>query len=259
MKINISTFQKINIIAIISGLTTFFIPVLIDTSNQSRLFYLFDLIASINFPSVSLLIVGLVAAIISTIMSFKSLLDLCIQYIAGILILTSSILLIFFFSFNLYYGFFLGYAPFTALISGMLIIANASTEIKDYNREDLILPKEIVLTSLWNLFARNILFQILPIGLFLFYYNIFVIIFILRSVLDVILIFGARSVKNQLKIGGFVCLISIVIMTLIEVWILIIIPKNLSLVFWVFPILLLGIPFLYQLYGGIKSFRESRE
>lgn len=257
MKFKISTFQKINIVAIISGIITFFIPALIDTSDQTRQYYLIEFINTSNLPIISLLIAGFVAAIISTIMSFKGMLDMCIQYIAGILIMIAPIIFIFYFSLTFLTGFFLGYAPFAALISGMLIIANASTEIKNYSREELILPKGIVLTSLWNLIVRNLM----PFNLFLIFYlgynnYFFLVFFIIRSVLDVILVFGARSVLNKLKIGGFICLISIVIMTIFEVWIFIFLPKGIFFALWLF---LFGIPFLYQLNGAIKSFRESRE
>lgn len=254
MKFKISTFQKINIIAIISAIITFFIPILIDLSGQTRLFYLnFN---STNLPIISLLISGLVAAIINTIMSFKGLLDMCIQYIAGILIMIAPIIFIFYISLGLSSTLILGYAPFTALISGILIIANASTERKNYNREELILPKEIVLPSIWNLIARNFL----PLSWLIFFYisyhtYFFLVFFLIRSLLDIILVFGARNVINQLKISGFICLVSIVIITIFEVWVLIILPKDIFFALW---LLLLGIPFLYQLNGSIKIFRESR-
>lgn len=166
------------------------------------------------------------------------------------------IIFIFYISLGLSSTLILGYAPFTALISGILIIANASTERKNYNREELILPKEIVLPSIWNLIARNFL----PLSWLIFFYisyhtYFFLVFFLIRSLLDIILVFGARNVINQLKISGFICLVSIVIITIFEVWVLIILPKDIFFALW---LLLLGIPFLYQLNGSIKIFRESR-
>jgi hypothetical protein len=257
MKFKISTFQKINIIAIISGITTFFIPAFIDTRDQTRLYYLLELSIPPNLQIFTLLIVGLVTVILSTIMSFKDILDIYIQYLAGILITIASIIFIIYFSQALYYGFFLGYAPFVALISGILIILNASTEFKNYTREELIIPHGIVLPSIWNPVVRTIL----PYQYFLMFYvgynnYLFLVLFIIRGILDITLVFGARSALNQLKLGKNVCLISIILMIIFEVWVVIIIPKNIFFGLWLF---LLGIPFLYQIHGSIKIFRDAFE
>jgi hypothetical protein len=255
MKIEISTFQKINIIAIAIDIIAFFIPVLIDISDQ-RSFYFLELSNSAIVPIVSLSITGLVAAIINTIVSFKGLLDMCIQYISAILMLITPFIFTVYLSFILYYGFSLGYSPLVGLLSGILITANTSTEMKNYNIEELILPKEIVIPSIWNLIIRNILTLTIPFFILFDESHTFLVFFIIRSVLDIMLIFGARSIMNNSKLRGMICLICIAIMTLFDVWILFLLPKNSFFAVW---LILLGIPFLYQLNGSIKIFRTSRE
>ncbi|MFX1591313.1 MAG: hypothetical protein ACFFCL_01350 [Promethearchaeota archaeon] len=257
MRLKISTFQKINLIAISAGIITFFIPTFIDIRDQTIIYYVLEFKHPSNLPIFSLLIVGLVAAILSTIMSFKGMLDMCMEYLAGILITIASIIFILYISQSLFYGFFLGYAPFAALISGILIIINASTEVKNFSRDELILPRGIVLPGIWNPVIRSLMpFQIFWLDYFSYNIYFFLLFFIIRGILDVILVFGARIVLIKLKIGGYVCLISIILVIFIELWLIIIIPKNLFFGLW---LLLLGIPFLYQIHGSIKIFRETRE
>ena len=139
-----------------------------------------------------------------------------------------------------------------------MILTNASTEIKNYSREELILPQGIILASIWNLVIRDILPYAFYIFLFTGYTNYFLLVlFIVRGVLDIMLVFGARNVLNRLKMGGYICLIGIILIIIIDVWFFVLISENsISLILW---LLILGIPFVYQINGSIKSFRESLE
>ncbi|MFW9826199.1 MAG: hypothetical protein ACFFEY_01100 [Candidatus Thorarchaeota archaeon] len=254
MKIKISTFQIINIIVIFIDIIAFFIPVFIY---DTRGYYLIDLIYTITLPIISLLITGLVATIISTILSFKGLLDMCIQYIAAILLLITSVIFMFVVIFLFNYEISLGYFLFISILSGILIMVNTSSEIKNYDKRELILPKGVVLPSIWNLIVRNLIILSFPFlrpednNYFL------LLFFVIRGVLDLVLVFGARSVSNQIRIGGFICLIDIFIMTLFDIWFFIIFPKDNS--FFIVLLIFLVILYLCQFSGAIKSFRESRD
>ena len=255
MKLRLSTFQKINIIAITIGIITFFIPLFMYTIIEYRLFYIIELNMPTSLSTFTILIAGLFTATLSTILSFKGVREMCLQYFGGILIIIATTILLFYLMYGIYYGMILGFAPFTAYISGFLLLINASTEIKNYDKEELILPKEIILGSLLSLLARSYIFEF-----FFFMYirpinYLFLTFYILRGGLDVILVFGARSVFNQIKNGGYICLISISLMIIIDIGFFIISPKITSfIILWVFFLI---IPVLFQLNGSIKSFRES--
>jgi hypothetical protein len=209
----------------------------------------------LSLSTSTILIAGLFAATLSTILSFKGIREMCLQYFGGILIIIATTIILFYTIFyGLYFG-SIGFALFASYISGFLLIINASTEIKDYDKEELILPRGIILGSLWSLIARSYILEF-----FLFMYispdnYFFLTFFIVRGCLDVLLVFGARSVFNQKKNGGYICLISILLMIIIDIRFFVIFPKSISsIILWGF---LLGIPGLFQLNGTIKSFRES--
>jgi len=209
----------------------------------------------LSLSTSTILIAGLFAATLSTILAFKGIREMCLQYFGGILITIATTIILFYIFYGIYYGVILGFAPFTALISGFLFLINASTEIKNYDKEELILPRGIILGSLWSLIARS---YTLEFFLFMYIRNnnyFFLTFYIVRGCLDVMLVFGARSVFNQTKNGGYICLISILLMIIIDIGFFVIFPKSTtSIILWAF---LLGTPGLFQLNGSIKSFRES--
>ena len=79
MKLRLSTFQKINIIAIIIGIITFFIPLIIDTILFPRMYYLIEFNIPTSLSTSAILIAGLFAATLSTIISFRGVIEMCIQ------------------------------------------------------------------------------------------------------------------------------------------------------------------------------------